>query len=174
MSSVQAVLVMFALDETLAPRFRKKLGSLQDVILSSNPLSFLRIFTHGSVVARLSSIASLQCFCEGKALSDLNTYYLQNDAKFPDSLRAIYRSSFGIVMTISGVIGKQTIAAFGMRGHTTFQNVASILGFTIMGSSLSKYTIFGALPFYAFAMERRAAMSSLAVKAAAAAGMGTG
>jgi len=174
MSAAQAILMTMSLEETLLPTFRKKLDSAVNVLTSSNPLSFLSVYGNGSIVARLCTIASLQCFCEGKSLSDLNTYYLQNDAKFDDPTRSLYISCFGAVMTASGIIGKETIRRLGMRGHTTFQNFVSALGFMLMGSTTDKFLIFSVLPIYAFAMERRAAMSSLAVKAAEAAGMGKG
>jgi len=174
LAGIQLVTTSIALKETLALDLRKKLASMKDLLQSINPLSFLRLYTHGSVLARLASIASIQCFCEGKSISDLNTYYLLNEAKFPERLRSIYISCFGIVMTLAGAIGKETIRLFGNRGHTTLQNIASILGFLLMGSTTRAPLIFGVLPIYMLAMERRATMSSLAVKAAEAAGMGKG
>merc|ERR1711972_1117904 len=54
------------------------------------------------------------------------------------------------------------------------QNFMSATGFILMGSTTRARVIFGALFFYAFAMERRSAVSSLAVKAGVQAGMGKG
>lgn len=97
-----------------------------------------------------------------------------NEARFTDARRSLYVTCLGVVMTLSGWIGPRTIARFGMRGHTTLQNAASAAGFTLTGSTTSASLIFAALPVYAFAMERGAAVRSLAVGAAAEAGMGKG
>mmetsp|Transcript_130088 Transcript_130088/g.277910 ORF Transcript_130088/g.277910 Transcript_130088/m.277910 type:complete len:437 (-) Transcript_130088:199-1509(-) len=174
LSALQLALVSGSLEETLAPSLRRPLGSSKEILTAINPLSVLSLFTNGRVVATLVSTAAIQCFCEGKSLSDTNTYYLLNEAKFSDARRSVYISSFGFVMTLAGVIGRKTIQNLGMRGHTTLQNIMSAIGFSITGSSVSPQGIFGALVFYAFAMERRAAVTGLAVKAAASAGMGKG
>lgn len=172
-SALQLVLVSAQIPETLAPRDRRAMPG-RELLSTMNPLTMLQLFTNGSVVARLVSIAALQCFCEGKAISDLNTYYLLNDAKFTAAQRSLYISCFGVVMTAAGMIGRRTIDIFGMRGHTTLQNLASVVGFSLMGSTTLMPVIFGSLLLYAFAMERRAAVSSLAVKAAITSGMGNG
>jgi len=173
LSALQLAFISSRIEETLPAQQRKALPG-KELISSVNPLTVLKLYGKGQVVATLVSVAALQCFCEGKSLSDLNTYYLLNDAKFSDARRSLYITCLGVVMTAAGVIGRTTIQRFGMRGHTTLQNVASALGFSVMGSSTQAPVIFSALPIYAFAMERRAAVSSLAVKAGEAAGMGKG
>jgi len=173
LSGLQLALVSSQIEEPLRPENRKPPPG-KELLAAINPLTVTKLFMNGPVVATLVSVASIQCFCEGKAISDLNVYYLLNEAKFTDAKRSLYLTSLGIVMTASGVIGRKTVDWFGMRGHTTFQNLASILGFSIMGSTVSEPVIFGSLFFYAFGMERRSAMSSLALKAAEQAGMGKG
>lgn len=173
LSGLQLALVSSQIPETLRPENRKPFAG-KELMAAINPLTVTKLFMNGPVVATLVSVASLQCFCEGKSISDLNVYYLLNEAKFTDAKRSLYLTSLGVVMTASGLIGRNTVNWFGMRGHTTFQNFASILGFSIMGSTVSEPVIFGALFFYAFGMERRSAMTSLAVKAADQAGMGKG
>merc|ERR1719271_1003881 len=151
------LLVSARIKEPLAIGDRKPLPK-QEMLAAVNPVS----------------ISALQCFCEGKSLSDLNTYYLLNDAHFSDARRSLYIACLGVVMTASGMIGRQTIQKLGMRGHTTFQNLASAVGFTMMGSTTMTPVIFGSLPIYAFAMERRAAVSAMATRSAAAVGLGKG
>lgn len=173
LAAAQLLLVSSRIQETLPLAQRKSLPS-EDMLRAVNPMTVLKLFGNGQVVATLVSVSALQCFCEGKSVSDLNTYYLLNDAKFSDARRSFYITCLGVVMTLSGIIGRTTIQRCGMRGHTTLQNIASAIGFTMTGSSTSASVLFGALPVYAFGMERRAAMSSLAVKAAEAVGMGKG
>lgn len=159
--------------ESLRPEQRKTVKAT-DLATAVNPLGVLSLFQYGPVVATLVSVASIQCFCEGKSISDLNTYYTMNDAKFSYSVRSLYTTVFGVVMTLSGIFGRQTIKTLGTRGHTTFQNIMSAIGFVATGSTTIDKVMFGSLFFYVFGMERRATMSSLAVKAAASAGMGKG
>lgn len=172
-SMLQLALISSQIQESLAPHLRKSLPG-KEMLSAMNPLSVLKLYVNGPIVAALVSIAGLQCFCEGKAISDLNVYYLLNDAKFSDAQRSLYVSCLGVVMTAAGQIGRNTIDLFGMRGHTTLQNIATVVGFTVMGATTKLPVIFSALFFYAFAMERRAATSSWAVKAGTAAGMGKG
>merc|ERR1712151_1057364 len=91
-----------------------------------------------------------------------------------DARRSLYISCLGVVMTASGLVGRMTIRHLGMRLHTTFQNIATFIGFMLMDSTTSMPVIFSILPIYACAMERGSAVKSLAVKAAEAAGMGKG
>lgn len=173
LSALQLALVTRHIKEPMLPSDRKALPT-SEMLAAVNPLSIFKLFSNGPVVALLVSISALQCFCEGKSISDLNTYYLLNDAKFSDATRATYISCLGIVMTAAGIIGRNTIQHLGMRGHTTLQNLASAVGFCLMGSSTRAPVIFGVLPIYAFGMERRAAINALAAKAGLAAGMGKG
>jgi MFS family permease len=173
LAALQFACVSSLIKEPLAREKRKEIKR-EDLLATINPLSFLELFRNGVLVAMLSSISALQCFCEGKSISDLNTYYLLNEAKFSGARRSLFITCLGVVMTISGMVGQHTIKSLGMRGHTTLQNLASAIGFSLMGSSTSAPAIFSVLPIYAFAMERSAAIKSLAVKAADQAGMGKG
>ena len=118
--------------ESLRPEQRKTVNAT-DLATAVNPLGVLSLFQYGPVVATLVSVASIQCFCEGKSISDLNTYYTMNDAKFSYSVRSLYTTVFGVVMTLSGIFGRQTIKTLGTRGHTTFQNIMSAIGFVATG-----------------------------------------
>ena len=175
-SSIQLGIVMTQIDETLHLKDRKPLEitNVPSLMKALNPLGFLNLFSNGKTLATLVTVGALQCFCEGKCVSDMNQIYMMQQVKFPSSRRALYVTGFGIAMTLSGYLGKQTIAKFGMRVHTTLSNFCTALGFSIVAKFPSTFTMFGVLPIYAFAMERRAAISSLSVKAAAQCGMGKG
>merc|ERR1711879_859645 len=77
-------------------------------------------------------------------------------------------------MVLGGRAGAATIAKLGLAGHTTFQNLATALGFLLTGATTSQAMIFAALPVLTFAMERGAGVQSLAVGAAENEGMGKG
>jgi hypothetical protein len=179
-SGVQFIWTQTMVDETLelapvpgkAPTVDLDFGTL---LAKVNPFAFLKLFRGSSKLATLVSIAALQCTCEGKAISDLKSYYFLSDVPgFTLATRALYQTFWGITMAFSGVCGKETIKRLGMHGHTTLQNVFTCLAFSAVASASSVSTVFATLPLYFFAMERRAAISSWAVKEAVASGMGKG
>ena len=175
-STVQLAVVMTQMEESLEVQDRTPLD-IQDassLMAAINPLGFLNLFTNGTTLATLVGVGALQCFCEGKCISDMNQIYMMQQVKLPSDRRAVYVTGFGIAMVLSGYLGKETIRTIGMRGHTTLSNFCTALGFWIVGKFPAVSTMFGVLPIYSFAMERRAAISSLSVKAAAQCGMGKG
>eukprot|EP00041_Stephanoeca_diplocostata_P016254 m.319579 g.319579 ORF g.319579 m.319579 type:complete len:494 (-) comp20305_c0_seq14:445-1926(-) len=168
-SLVQGLWVAQTIHEPLAPAKRKAVHSVDELLASVSPLSFLKLYSKTRVLGTLATVAALQCCCEGKAISDLNAYYLLNEAKLTPNLRSLYTTCFGATMTLSGFIGREMIKIFGLRTHTTLQNFMTASGFCMVGSFPTASAIFGALFIYLFAMERRAAVSSLAAKVVAAA-----
>ena len=138
----------------------------QTVLKKMNPLSFLLLFQQGPTLSKLVSSCAIQCFAEGKSMSDLNSAFMLNDLKMGDELRSLWVTCFGAAMVGAGVIGSASIRKFGPRLHTTLQNLASVLGFTTTGTFASKGSIFAMAFFLLFASERGAGMKALAAKAA--------
>merc|ERR1712151_346230 len=97
-----------------------------------------------------------------------------NEAKMSDQIRAVYNSIWGGVMIVGGKLGGKTIKQWGMRGHTTLQNFATALAMSMIGVSTLPAHTFSSLAVNCFAMERGAAVRSMALAAANEAGMGTG
>merc|ERR1711939_1209231 len=104
-----------------------------DLVKALNPLSFLELYKNGATMAKLVTGAALQFFTEGKAVSDLNGYYLLNETNLDDNQRAWYFSIWGFVMTMAGKISPYTTKWLGMRGFTTSQNIATALGHALTG-----------------------------------------
>merc|ERR1712139_600943 len=77
-------------------------------------------------------------------------------------------------MIIGGRLGGWTIKQVGMRGHTTLQNFATALAMCMMGLTSLPALIFSSLAVNCFAMERGAAVRSMALSAANDTGMGNG
>merc|ERR1711870_120438 len=75
---------------------------------------------------------------------------------------------------VGGKLGGQTIKSLGMRGHTTLQNFATALAMSMIGASTLPALIFSSLAVNCFAMERGAAVRSMALAAANDTGMGNG
>jgi MFS family permease len=175
-SCVQLGVVLTNMDESLNVQDRTPLAitNVSSFVQALNPLGFFTLFTNGKTLATLVTVGALQCFCEGKCISDMNQIYMMQQVNLPADRRALYVTGFGIAMTLSGYLGKHTIRTIGMRGHTTLANVCTALGFCLVGKFPAVATMFGVLPIYALAMERRAAISSLSVKAAAECNMGKG
>jgi MFS family permease len=175
-SAVQLGLSITQIEESLDVKDRSpmRITNFSSLLQAINPLGFLQLFSNGKTLATLVTVGALQCFCEGKCISDLNQTYMMQQLKLPADRRALYVTGFGIAMTLSGYFGKETIKNIGMRGHTTLSNFCTALGFSIVARIPAISTMFGVLPLYAFAMERRAAISSLSVNAAAQSGMGKG
>mmetsp|Transcript_18260 Transcript_18260/g.54117 ORF Transcript_18260/g.54117 Transcript_18260/m.54117 type:complete len:240 (+) Transcript_18260:58-777(+) len=148
---------------------------LARLLTALNPLVFTKLFTRTVALRTLVTTAALQCMCEGKAISDLKTYYFMNDVPaFTMATRGLYQTAWGLVMALSGLCGKELIRRLGMHGHTTVQNGMTALAFAMTARAPNVGAVFSVLPLYLFAMERRAAVSSWAVKEAVATGMGRG
>lgn len=173
-SALHFLYVSSTVNEPLSQKKRKPMPAGGELLKSLNPLAFYTLFTNGSVLARLVIVAALQFIVEGKSIADLNGYYLLNEAKLPDDKRALYNTTWGVVMTAGGKIGPLTIRKLGMRGHTTLQNFATALGLALTGATTHIGAIFAALPVHVFAMERGAAVRSMAITAADQKGMGSG
>jgi len=171
-STVQLLISSSFLRESLAPEKRKPIRR-EELAHKLNPFNVLKLFQYSPHVAKLTSCASLQCFLEGKSVSDLNQYTIAH-MNFTPEERASFTSGFGIAMTLSGMIGSFTVMKLGLRGHTTFQNGMSALGNVFLANTTSKPMLFCCLFFYCFSMERRSATSALASTAAKEANMGMG
>ena len=175
-SAVQLSNVLIRFDETLEIKDRTPMNvnDVPSLMKALNPLGFINLFTNGMTTAVLNTVGALQCFAEGKCISDMQQVYMMQQVNLPAESRALYVTGFGVAMTASGYIGKEMIRCLGMRAHTTISNVCTAVGFSIVAKFPAVTTMFGVLPIYSFAMERRAAISSLSVKAAAQCGMGKG
>jgi hypothetical protein len=150
-------------------------ATVRAILDAVNPFAFVTLFSRTPALAALVTTATLQSCCEGKSISDLKSYYFLNDVPgFTFATRSLYQMLWGLVMALSGLCGKATISHLGMHGHTTLQNAMTILAFAVVSQARSVPGVFASLPFYLFAMDRRAAVSSWAVKAAEDAGMKRG
>lgn len=189
LSALQMVWSYYMIEETLElPPINNKPGagkhgsgidhesvSIASVLAKVNPFAMIKLFTGTPKLALLAAMSALQCSCEGKAISDLKSYYFMNHIPhFTLTTRSLYQTFWGAVMACSGVCGKESIRRLGMHGHTTLQNSVTCLVFALVARASSANEIFATLPFYLFSMERRAAVSSWAIKEAALNGMGKG
>jgi len=174
LSAVHFLITYLRIAEPLAVERRKPMPAGAELAKALNPLGFVGLYAHNSILSRLVTVGALQFFCEGKCIADLNGYYLVNEAKWSDQTRAVFNSLWGAVMTLGGKLGPVTIRRLGLRGHTTLQNFATALAFSLTGSSTITALIFSALAVNCFATERGAAVRSLCVEAANDVGMGSG
>jgi MFS family permease len=138
----------------------------QTVLKKMNPLSFMLLFQQGPTLSKLVGSCAIQCFAEGKSMSDLNSSFMLNDLNMSDELRSAWVTCFGAAMIGAGFIGKWSVPRFGPRMHTTLQNAASVMGFATTATSPSQASMFVMAFFLLFASERGAGMKALAANAA--------
>ena len=110
-SAVQLGLSITQIEESLDVKDRSpmRITNFSSLLQAINPLGFLQLFSNGKTLATLVTVGALQCFCEGKCISDLNQTYMMQQLKLPADRRALYVTGFGIAMTLSGYFGKETI-----------------------------------------------------------------
>jgi hypothetical protein len=88
---------MTRLDETLDLKDRTPMDvtDVSSLMKALNPLGFMNLFTNGATTAVLNTVGALQCFCEGKCISDMNQVYMMQQVKLPPESRALYVTGFG-------------------------------------------------------------------------------
>lgn len=140
-----------------------------------NPLSFLKIFSGDSTVARLGLVGGLQCFPEGKSLADLNMAHISNTLKFKPQLQTAFVMSFGWSMIIAGSLPKKMIPKYlSQRDFTSVSNYLTVTALSLWGTTKSVLLFFLGLAVLCPSMERRAASSALATDLAVLRGFGKG
>lgn len=164
-SIIQLAVASAWLPEPLPDNKRVALDT-KTVLKKMNPLSFLLLFQRGPTLSKLVSACAVQCFAEGKSMSDLNSAFMLNDLKMGDEMRSAWVTCFGGAMIGAGIIGSVSVRKFGPRLHTTLQNLATVLGFATNGAFASVTSMFAMAFFLLFASERGAGMKALAAKAA--------
>jgi len=158
-AALQIVMILTCFEETI---HEKKEFSWEAV----NPFSWMRLFTKSPELAKLVTIGGLQCFPEGKNLSDFNQLFILNHVGWPQETRSMFTVGFGACMTFGGRLAKQTIEVLGQRGHTSMSNWFTLIALSTWGVRPSGFNMWLGLLLLLPTMERRAAVSALATKEA--------
>lgn len=121
LSSLSLLNIMARAEETLPVEKR------QPVVLSDMaPFAFMRLFTTRAL-NRLMAVVGMQSFTEGRNITDIMSIYMQHDLKWNWNQVNNYISAYGIVLILSGLTVKKSLAFFGLVNFTTFSNVCNIL-----------------------------------------------
>lgn len=140
-----------------------------------SPLSFLKIFKGDRTVSRLALVAGLQCFPEGKSLSDLNLVHCRTYLNYSVQMQTFSIMAFGTSMIVAGRLPRiLTPAYFSQRNFTSASNYLTILALTVWGTTSTIWQYWLGLGLLCPSMERRAASSAMATDLAVVSGFGRG
>jgi len=159
-----------------ASRFQETLQKVKPMNWSAcNPLSFVQVFTKNSTLSRLTLVAGLQCFPEGKSLSDLNMSHIAYNLNFTARMQTIFVMLFGSSMILAGKLPQLLIPQhLSQRNFTSLSNYFTVVALTIWATSKSHALYWLGLALLCPSMERRTATSAMATDHAVAAGFGKG
>ena len=156
---LQTVMILTCFEETIVKRKAFEWAAV-------NPFSWLRLFTKSNALAKLVTIGGLQCFPEGKNLSDLNQLYILNHVGWSQETRSWFTVSFGGCMTFGGRFATKSLEYLGQRGHTTMSNWMTLIALSTWGIKPSGFNMWLGMLLLLPTMERRTAISSLATQEA--------
>jgi len=157
-------------------RFRETLQNPKPIELSAcNPLGFVKVFRGNSVLSRLTLVAGLQCFPEGKCVADMNMSYITYNLKFTRNMQTLFVMLFGSSMILAGKLPQKLIPKhMSQRDFTSLSNYLTAAALTLWATCKSSSQFWLGLAFLCPSMERRAATSAMATDHAVAAGFGKG
>lgn len=160
LAAVQLVMDLVFVPETLLPSKRKTFDMKFPYM--ANPLKFTTLFTRTKALRMLSLTAGLQCVPEGKNISDLQQIKMLADIGADDATRGNFVSMFGACMVAGGKLAGYSIKTFGPRGHTTINNILTVISFLVFGFAKKMPQMWVGLLLLLPTMERRAATSAMA------------
>jgi hypothetical protein len=125
LAGLQLLMDMALVPETLLESRRKPFDMKFPYM--ANPLVFTTLFGRTKALRMLTLTAGLQCVPEGKNISDLQQIKLMSDIGVDDATRGNFVSMFGACMVAGGKLAGISISTLGRRGHTTLNNLLTIL-----------------------------------------------
>jgi len=131
-----------------------------------NPFSFVRLFTKSPELAKLVTIGGLQCFPEGKNLSDFNQNYILTHVGWSQQMRSMFTVGFGTIMMLGGRLAKYSLEMFGQRGHTTLANWLTLIALGTWGARAKSLNMWLGMLLLMPTMERRTAIGAISTKEA--------
>jgi len=118
--------------------------------------------------------AVIQCFPEGKNVSETLALYIRDVVGMSQDAMSIFYSGFGTIMVFGGRLAGPFQKALGLKNFTTFCNVLTLAGFGLWGTGGKLWAMWLGLAILMPSMERRSATSAAATDHAVVAGMGRG
>jgi hypothetical protein len=97
-------------------------------------VKFVSLFTRSHALRMLVLVAGLQCFPEGKNISDLQQLKLM-DVGADTPMRSNFVAAFGVCMVLGGKLASYSIKYLGPRWHTTVNNLLTIASFVTFGTA---------------------------------------
>ena len=125
-------------DETLEPEQRRP-QLPGGATPWQNPLSFVKLFTNGASLAKLTLFNSLNIFTEGKNLNDLNQLWMKANLGMSVGETAAWTVAYGASMFAGGMLTKNYLMPrLGGMGYTRFAFGLSGAGFGTFGTFHSR------------------------------------
>ena len=120
-SALHFCFVSLCVSETLPPAQRRPSSGFK------SPFSFTELFSNGAALRKLSVVAGLQTFTDGKNVNDLEQLWFVDAVKMPIAATTTYVMSYGVAIMASGAaVVPMLLRRLGSRGFTTFVSLASL------------------------------------------------
>lgn len=138
------------------------------------PLAFLRLFSSGGTLARLSLISGVQTYTDSRLLESVATLSMRG----PLGWSAKRTSQHLAVMASSGFcgvpIGKYSIKRFGRIGHTHLSHAAKVAAYAVWAGAANGRRMRLAQLLLAFGQRQRDGVETMITEEGVARGMGKG